>query len=191
MEQTSDCIYSTPFAVDTILNSIPGADLTTDGTLHAEQICISEASETLRELHAFCKNARLSSEERLVQVLGELDCIEWDFVLFSETRTQLSDCVLRGGHRLITNFGDCNSAGVGILVHARWTRYIRKVHLVSDRVMAIDVSIAHYSARIAAVYMPHAGYGLDAIIDTYDELSHYFSNTQVQANCNCWRRFQY
>ena len=184
MEQTSDCIYSTPFAVDTILNSIPGADLTTDGTLHAEQICVSEASETSRELHVFCKNARLSSEERLVQVLSELDCIDWDFVLFSETRTELADRVLRGGHRLITNLGDCNSAGVGILVHARWTRCIRKVHMVSDRVMAIDVSIAQYSVRIRAVYITHAGCGLDAVTITCNELIVVNSNTQVYANCN-------
>ena len=33
----------------------------------------------------FCNDARLSSDERLVQVLGEVDCIEWDFVLFSDS----------------------------------------------------------------------------------------------------------
>ena len=71
--------------------------------------------------------------------------MEWDFVLFSETRSKLTDCCLRGGQIMITNLGDYNGAGVGILVHAQWTQSIRKMHLISNRVMVVDVSIQQSS----------------------------------------------
>ena len=78
-------LYAKQIAVDSMVNSHLGVDLANDGSMHAEQICVSEADESLRALHVSCKNARLSSDERLVQVLGELDCIKCGFVLFSKT----------------------------------------------------------------------------------------------------------
>ena len=54
---------------------------------------------------------------------------------------------------MITNLGDDNDAGVGILVHARWTQSMCNIHLISNRMMVVDVSVKQYSIRIAAVYM--------------------------------------
>ena len=49
--------------------------------MYAEQICVSEANGLFKGLFVFCKNARLSTDERLVQLLGELECIKCDLLL--------------------------------------------------------------------------------------------------------------
>ena len=50
--------------------------------MHTEQMCVSEAYEALRELHVFCKNVRLLFDERLVRLLDEFECIEWNGTLY-------------------------------------------------------------------------------------------------------------
>ena len=60
------------------------------------------------------KNARINSNERIVQVLAELETVEWDVVLFSETRAAQSKVTLDGGHVLHTNITGNPYAGVGI-----------------------------------------------------------------------------
>ena len=104
------------------------------------------------------KNARLTSDQKIVQVLGELIDVEWDIVLFSETRANSQDCIVTGGHRLITHLDGYTGAGVRILVNSRWTRCIEKVHIVSDRILAIDMLFGNLKARVVSVYMPHAGF---------------------------------
>lgn len=54
------------------------------------------------------------------------------------TRT---DLVLSGGHRLVCEYGGEGATGLAILIHGRWVKYIRKVHLIHDRLMAIDINL--------------------------------------------------
>ena len=117
------------------------------------------------------KNARLTSDQKIVQVLGELIDVEWDIVLFSETRANSQDCIVTGGHRLITHLDGYIGAGVGILVNSRWTRCIQKVHIVSDRILAIDMLFGNLKARVVSVYMPHAGFNWQKLFDVYNQLS--------------------
>ena len=55
-------------------------------------------------------------------------------------------------------------AGVGILVNSRWTRCIQKVHIVSDRILAIDMLFGTLKAKVVLVYMTHAGFILQTNI---------------------------
>jgi len=44
------------------------------------------------------KNARIHTNDRIVQVLAELENEAWDIVLFSETRAATNMVILDGGH---------------------------------------------------------------------------------------------
>ena len=66
---------------------------------------------------AYAKNARLHGVDRLSTMLGELEQINWDIVLFSETRAESQNAILDGGHLLFTALGENSAAGVGILLH--------------------------------------------------------------------------
>ena len=79
---------------DNIMNSPPGADFDLIKGLHEEQIIKVACGEHLKSLHVVRnknKNALLTSDEKIVQVLGELIDVEWDIVLFSETRANSQD----------------------------------------------------------------------------------------------------
>ena len=65
------------------------------------------------EVRGFCKNARIHTSARLVDMLLELRDLSWKFVCFSETRATPADNVLNDGHRLITHCGEAY-VGVGI-----------------------------------------------------------------------------
>ena len=52
------------------------------------------------------KNARINTHERVVQVLAELENVEWDVVLLNETRAAKSKFILDGGHALFSNISD-------------------------------------------------------------------------------------
>ena len=45
--------------------------------------------------------------------------MQWDIVLFSETRAPSSEVTLEGGRKLFLDLGDYVAAGAGILVHER------------------------------------------------------------------------
>ena len=97
--------------------------------------------------------------------------IDWDIVLFSETRAASVDQFLDGGHRLIAHLDTELHTGVAILVHRRHCRNRLRVHRISTRLMAIDISFGKSTIRFMAVYLPHAGYALDALERHYVDLT--------------------
>ena len=50
------------------------------------------------------------------------------------------------------------NAGVGILVHSRWTRCTKKVHIIRDWILGIDISFGALKTKVVSVYMPHDGF---------------------------------
>ena len=65
------------------------------------------------------KNARIHTNEKLLQVLAELKNVSCDVILFSETRGTSGTVALGGGHVLYTHVEDNVFAGVGVLLHAK------------------------------------------------------------------------
>ena len=87
------------------------------------------------------KNARINSNECIVEVLAELENVVWDIVLFSGTRAATSMVTLDGGHVLYKNITDNAYAGVGILLHERHVKQSNRIQNVSGRVLALDFAV--------------------------------------------------
>ena len=118
----------------------------------------------------YCKNARLHTEDRLAELLGELNQCQWDVVLFSETRRNSEHCKLAGGHKLHASSQQTVAAGVAILVNRHLLHGVRRVQVISDRLMFLDLHIGTRICRLISIYMPHAGYPHDDLRKMYDQL---------------------
>ena len=121
-------------------------------------------------MRVLCKNAYLGNNTRLWQLTQELQDIQWDIVCFSESRAPDDDIILAGGHRLITNLQEDTHAGVGILIHARWSAYIVNIGRISGRLMFIDMKIGTHRLRYIAIYVPHSGYTVADFYKCLDSL---------------------
>ena len=83
---------------------------------------ISQDDGIIDTWRIFAKNARINTDERLVQLIRKFSVVKWNIVYFSETRCRRQDVFIDGGHRLICcNADDARSAasGVAILVYHR------------------------------------------------------------------------
>ena len=60
-----------------------------------------------------------------------------DIICVSEARAKDDDIVLTGGHRLVTSLMDDPYAGVGILIHARWSANVLYIRRNSNRIIYI------------------------------------------------------
>ena len=105
----------------------------------------------------FTKNAVISTDVRLANMLLELSDIHWDVVCFCETRAASADYILDGGHRLIAHRGAAYG-GVAALWHARLAGAIAYQREFGDRVVGVQLQLSCYKFTIISVYMPHAGY---------------------------------
>ena len=52
------------------------------------------------KFHIFAKNAHVHSQTKFAELLLELADIEWDIILFSETRYAGGNKILEGGHHM-------------------------------------------------------------------------------------------
>ena len=119
------------------------------------------------------ENDFIHTDEKLEILLGELEELEWQIILLSETRAADHNRELHGGHRLITCLGATPYAGIGILVHSMLKAQILRIHNVNGRICAIDLQWLRACVRIVAVYLPHAGYDRisdEALNEFYEEL---------------------
>ena len=103
------------------------------------------------------KNIRsLSGEQRLEELLGEVQDLHCDVVFVNETwREQVEeDIAVRHGHRGIGSGGQRKQGaagfkhGVGVLLHERWARKIKKVTYHSSRLLSIDLEMHYYRFRL-------------------------------------------
>lgn len=100
----------------------------------------------------------VNTNHKIVQLLAELENIEWDVILLSEVRTPTQKSTLDGGHVLYTSLRANMFSGTGILLHAKHVRNRNVVHNISDRVLGLDFIVNNIKVRAVAVYIPHMGY---------------------------------
>ena len=136
----------------------------------ADSIHSSGTAHNCLDPTVFVKNARVSSNERLFQLICDLDSIHWDMIVFSETRTPSNDFQIEGNHRLMLNFGHQGCSGTAILVHQRHADNVKAIHRIHDRLLALDFQIRGCVLRIAGIYKLHAGYNADELHSIYDKL---------------------
>ena len=120
--------------------------------------------------HTFAKNARLNSDVKIAEVLGELHNCSWDIVMFSETRSFRETVTLTSGDQLYSSTQPTNAAGVAILCHKRHVDAAISVQVVSERLMYLDLKVLTGLVRFVAVYMPHMGYPHHELQTVYDQL---------------------
>ena len=113
-------------------------------------------------------------------MLAELETIDWDIILFSEAHAVTGKSTLNGGHVLYTSIDTNRHAGVGILLHSKHVKSNNKPHMISGRIMALDLTVNEIKIRAVAVYMPHCGYTQDEFDETYDQLRCISGKAQTQ-----------
>ena len=118
----------------------------------------------------FSKNARIHSTDRLAELAAELYNVDWDVVLFSQTRSARERCVLEGGHVLYTSETVTQAAGVAILLHKKHVHRVGQVTSLNERLMFLDLHCGRRCVRFISLYMPHAGYSIEALRSVYDML---------------------
>ena len=61
--------------------------------------------------------------------------------------------------------------GVAVLIHNKFSEYVVAHESFGDRVLA--VRLGDFGARLCviSVYVPHAGYSHDSLVETYSQLS--------------------
>ena len=98
--------------------------------------------------------------------------------------------ILVDGHRLISHKGTAYG-GVAILIHADLATHIVSQEHFGDRVLAVRIHILKVKFTAIAVYMPHAGYSIDKLRDTYacvtratDWAGHYSRNYIIGGDFN-------
>lgn len=121
-------------------------------------------------MRVFAKNARIHSHERLAELSLEINDIDWDIVLFSETRSNQGHCQLDHGHLLWTSETPTVASGVAILLHKRHGSRVKHFQAWSDRVACLDIQFDTFVLRTVVVYMPHAGYSHEYLMSVYDQL---------------------
>ena len=140
------------------------------------------------------KNVRgLNSDERVAELLLELDDVSWDAVTLNETmRVVKQECwITGGGHMFLAAGYSAHTRGVAILVHKKWTNHITKFRAVNERVAAVDIRHKQIRLRIISAYFPHSGYGDEEVQNMYNTLSELIREARehkleiiIGADCN-------
>ena len=106
----------------------------------------------------------------MAELAAELYNVDWDVILFSETRSAHGRCVLDGGHVLYTSEIATQAAGVAILLHRKHVHRVGQVTSLNERLMFLDLHYGRRCVRFISLYMPHAGYSLEDLRIVYDML---------------------
>ena len=125
-------------------------------------------------LNIFAKNARsLQSDERLEELLIEVDQVEWDVVLVSETwREEVEEYdTLESKHIWFGSGGTRGKHGVGILVHKRWSNHVRGWRAINTRIGVLDIDVGPWKLSVFVVYMPHGGKSDICLEEVYSTIS--------------------
>ena len=127
-----------------------------------------KSCSNISQVVVLTKNTKLSNEDRFAEILVELHGIEWDIVLFTETRMQSETLELQDGHILFESGCKDLPTGVAILVHRKYQASNLKAMLINDRIIALNLRMHNQRFKIRSSYLPHDGYG-DAVYQTYQE----------------------
>ena len=95
-------------------------------------------STVSHNFHVYTKNGMPHNDERLAEVLAEVSSMQWDVIIFSETRSSHDIIELDDGVQSHICFGigkKTGAAGVAILMHARHRKWAKRNAVLSERVL--------------------------------------------------------
>ena len=84
---------------------------------------------------------------------------------------------LEPGHKLYIYSRNNVHAGVGILVHARLAKMIRRIYRKSDRVLGMDLMFHNKLIKLVAVYCPTTNYPISCLEQVYLDLQNLVEDT--------------
>ena len=84
----------------------------------------------------------LQMEQRLDELMAELDTTEWNAVLLNETWREKKEELWStpSGHLFCGAGGTIGERGVGIILHKNIARGFRAFHAMTERLCAVDVA---------------------------------------------------
>ena len=121
-------------------------------------------------LYVFQKNCRgLISNDRLDELIIEVEDIKWDILLLNETwRDEPHEyLILREGHLFAASGGVPGARGVAFLINKRWIPWIQCFVPIDERLAYINLQIHNVAYRFVTTYFPHGGYGDAAVQQMY------------------------
>ncbi|XP_072389526.1 uncharacterized protein [Diabrotica undecimpunctata] len=128
-----------------------------------------------RTLHIATYNVRtLATEDKLIELQEELNCIKWDVLGLSEIRRKgKNQLVLKSGY-LLHSIGENDKAvgGVGFLVHKKHLDKIIKTESVTSRVLYLILKLnERRSIKIIQVYAPTTSHSDEEIENFYEDIN--------------------
>ena len=124
-------------------------------------------------LTLFAKNCRsLKSDDRVEELIRELDSTNWDAILLSETwrEAKREYWETAEGHIFIGAGWAENSRGVAILLRSKWKGAVADINYASERALAIDLRSKTLKLRLISVYFPHGKYPDFRVQELYSTL---------------------
>ena len=101
----------------------------------------------------------MNSSDSIDELLSELQKVEWDVILISETWRQGKEIwKTQQGHMMIESGKLNNKHRVAIRLNRRWKNKINWVQCACERVVAMSISANNQPIILTSVYMPHSGY---------------------------------
>ena len=64
-----------------------------------------------------------------------------------------------------------STRGVALVIHKRWTPFIRKFQAIHERIAYVDIIKRTLKIRITTAYFPHSGYADNHVQSIYDTLT--------------------
>ena len=140
---------------------------------HKNKANCQSSGEPTRNIVVFSLNVRgLVNDDRIHELLVELRNTAWDFVLVSETwRGDKAEFFeMSDGHTFVGSGGEAGKRGVGIMIDARWKKFIASFNAISSRVCEVQIVSKFWKAQICSVYFPHGGYSDPHVQEMYTTL---------------------
>eukprot|EP00973_Karenia_brevis_P054422 7562530-Karenia_brevis.AAC.1 len=134
----------------------------------------SQKRDEQSDFYIHLKNARsLQSDERLEELLAELEMTQWDVVLLNETWRGANEefDTLESGHLWLGSGGTAGKHGVGILLHRRWSHQVKSWHASSTRLGVLELDLGRLKLTLVVTYMPHAGKSDAEVEKVYSSMS--------------------
>ena len=138
------------------------------------------ATSTLQNLNICTYNVRtLLGEEKLEEMLNQLEGFNWDVMGLSETRIRGEQYkVLKSGHILFTKGHENKSThGVGFLIHKSLAGNVINTNGISERIIQISLKVSkRYILVLTQVYAPTTSYTDEEVDYFYEQVAQCLSN---------------
>ena len=139
----------------------------------------SAEGHQMTKLRLMLKNVMsIQGENRLTELMEELRSTERTVAMLTETWLECKEEIWKtnDGHMFMGSGGQKGTRGVTIILHRRLVAGWKAFHAIDERVCAVDLDFN--GVRFRWAYMPHGGYGDDAVESVYARLDNLCDNAK-------------